>query len=100
MDIGEVVGSYILIMATLYILQSKKNGSFYIGATENLPRRLQEHNTGNTLSTRNKGPWQIVFVQEYYTITEAKKIEIKLKKTKSRKIIERIIKEEIIKIKV
>ena len=42
----------------------------------------------------------IVFSQEYKTLSEARKIEYKLKSFKSRKIIEKIILEKIIKIQV
>lgn len=40
-----------------------------------------------------------MFSQEYKTLTEARKVENKLKKLKSKEIIDRIIQEKIIKLK-
>ena len=47
-------------MYFVYILQSGKDGSFYTGMTENLSRRVHEHNAGHTPSTRHKAPFKLV----------------------------------------
>ncbi|OGE63759.1 hypothetical protein A3A14_04315 [Candidatus Daviesbacteria bacterium RIFCSPLOWO2_01_FULL_43_38] len=80
-------------MNCIYILQSSVNGRFYIGSTNDLDRRITEHCVGKTKSLQNLRPLQLVFHQEYQTIEQARIIERKLKKLKSRVIIERIIKE-------
>ncbi len=80
-------------MGIVYILQSEVNNRFYIGSTNNLIRRLKEHNSGNSRYTKFTIPFKIVFHQEFDTLEKARKIEYKLKKYKSKKIIERIIKE-------
>ncbi len=49
----------------VYVIQSKKSGRYYIGITNSLDRRLEEHNRGHTKSTRGKGPWEIVYSEEY-----------------------------------
>jgi putative endonuclease len=82
----------------VYILESQTYSRFYIGASECPEKRLIGHNSNNTISTRNKGPWKIVFQKEYPSIKEAKSIEKKLKKLKSRKILEKIIQQRDIKI--
>ena len=87
-------------MAWVYILQSEVNNRFYIGSTDDLEQRLLEHNAGNSGYTKFSRPFMIVFSQEYKTLSEARKIEYKLKSFKSRKIIEKIILEKIIKIQV
>ncbi len=75
----------------LYILQSVTNDRFYIGSTNNLERRLEEHNNGESKYTNLTKPFKLVFSQKYPTLVDARKIEYKLKKLKSRKIIEKIL---------
>lgn len=48
-----------------YILQSQKSKRYYIGNTDNLKRRLIEHNEGKTVSTKNKGPWELVHSESF-----------------------------------
>lgn len=86
-------------MAFVYILQSKVNNRFYIGSTTNLYRRVKEHNEGKTKYTSLTKPFKLVFYQEFKTLKEAKRIEYRLKKMKSRIVIEKIIREGNIKIK-
>ena len=44
----------------VYILQSEKDGDFYKGITENLLKRLEEHNAGLSNFTSTKMPWLLV----------------------------------------
>lgn len=83
----------------VYIIQSTKNNMYYIGSTLDTNNRLQEHNSGEVKATKNKGPWNLRFSQQYNTIKEARQIEYKLKKLKSRKIIEKIIENQKINLK-
>jgi len=46
-------------MYYVYILQSKKDESHYIGFTADLKRRLQEHNLGNSQYSNTKRPYVI-----------------------------------------
>jgi predicted GIY-YIG superfamily endonuclease len=57
-----------------------------------LKRRLLEHKIGRTKSLRKLLPIKLVFAEKYDSITQTRKIEAKLKKLKSRRIIEKIIK--------
>jgi len=78
----------------VYILQSKRNNVYYIGSTNNLERRIKEHNTGQVKYTKNMIPWELKFFKEYDSLTEARKIEYKLKKLKRKDIIKKIIEEQ------
>jgi len=80
----------------VYILRTKGN-HYYVGSTQDLNRRLYEHRIGKTKSLRKLSPFSLVFSQEYEDITTARKIEAKLKKFKSRRIIEKIVSEGEIK---
>jgi len=84
-------------MSYVYILKSGKNGSYYIGSTDNLERRLFEHNSGKTKSLRFLRPVSLVFKKEFENTSLARVMERRLKKMKSRIIIERIIKDQDIK---
>jgi len=45
------------IMHYLYFLKSKKDGRLYIGITNNLRRRIEEHNKCENKSTAHRGPF-------------------------------------------
>lgn len=80
-----------MIKPCLYILKSEKNGRYYIGSTNAIDRRIVEHNSGKTKSLRYHLPVKIVFTCYCSDIKEARRLELRLKKLKSRKIIEKII---------
>jgi len=46
-------------MYYVYIIQSQKDESYYVGITEDLKVRLQEHNKGDVRYTSSKMPYQI-----------------------------------------
>ncbi len=78
----------------LYILESILNGKYYIGSTTNLLRRIYDHNTGNTPSTKSGRPWKLVFSLQIGSLSKARTLELKLEKHKSRKILEQIVKDQ------
>ena len=84
-------------MYYLYIAQSKKNGRYYIGSTNEPERRIIEHNAGKTKSLHYLRPLEIVFCTGYPTISEAHQMEMRLKRWKNRKIFDQIIKDGEIK---
>jgi putative endonuclease len=67
-------------MFYLYVLKSKKDGKFYIGSTNDLRRRLLEHNTGKVMSTKNRRPFEIRYYESYFNESDARKRESSLKK--------------------
>jgi len=84
----------------VYILKSLKNGSYYIGSTVNVEKRLERHNKGRVFATKNLLPLKCTFVQQYNTIRVARMIEYWVKRQKDRKLIERIIAEGFISKKI
>ena len=74
-----------------YIIQSEKTGKYYIGSSEDVQKRLQQHNWSRTPSTKTGIPWELVYTEEFETRSEAVKREYAIKKKKSRKYIEYLI---------
>ena len=63
-------------MFHVYILQSLKDLRTYTGYTEDVNKRLIEHNTGKVKATRNRRPFRVLFVEDLATLQEAKKKEL------------------------
>ncbi|OGY63932.1 MAG: endonuclease [Candidatus Harrisonbacteria bacterium RIFCSPLOWO2_02_FULL_41_11] len=71
-------------MFYVYILKSLKNGRFYIGSTNNLERRLNEHNSGKSKYTSLTRPFVLIFKEEYLSRSEAMRREKFLKSGRGR----------------
>jgi len=56
-------------MYYVYILKSPKQ--FYTGYTNDLKRRFDEHVSNRSLSTKNKGPWKLVYYEACLSSTDA-----------------------------
>jgi putative endonuclease len=78
-------------MPSVYVLQSEKSGRFYIGCAEQPSLRLAEHQRGQTISTRRRGPWALVYQEEFRTLSEARQRERQLKNWKSHRSIQELI---------
>ena len=63
-------------MPYVYILQSLKDNRTYVGFTDNIDRRLAEHNGGRVPSTHKRVPFKILFAEHFETSAEAKNREI------------------------
>ena len=65
----------------LYMLASQRNGTLYIGVTNNLARRVYEHKTGATPGfTRQYGVSILVWYEQYDYVNDAIAREKALKK--------------------
>jgi putative endonuclease len=49
----------------VYIIESLKDHSFYIGYSENLENRLKQHNNGESTYSSLKIPWKLVYYEEF-----------------------------------
>jgi putative endonuclease len=79
-------------MYYLYILYSEKHNKYYIGQTNDLDRRIKEHNQQEKNSyTAKYRPWKIVKNFEVGTsLGVARKVENHIKRQKSKIFIERL----------
>ena len=75
----------------VYILQSERNGRYYIGSTNDVARRLEEHNGRQVVATRYICPLRLVYTEEFEEIIDARRRELQIKKWKSKKEIEKLI---------
>ncbi len=78
------------IMFYTYIIQNP-DGILYKGSTENLEKRIKQHNAGHSRWTKNKGPWKVVYKEKFNLKSEALKREKFFKSGKGRAILKKIV---------
>ncbi len=66
-------------MYYVYILKSLKDKNLYIGSTNDLKRRLKQHNEGQVFSTKTRVPFEIIYYEAYKAEGDARKREKNLK---------------------
>ncbi|KUK83632.1 MAG: Putative endonuclease containing a URI domain [Microgenomates bacterium 39_6] len=87
---------YNLGMYYVYVIQSEKDSSLYKGITNNLQRRLRDHNLGKNQSTKSKTPYRLFYYETFGTRKEAREREKWLKSGVGREFLKKLIKENII----
>ena len=70
-------------MYYVYVLKSLKDGKHYVGYSKNVHLRLEQHNTGQVRSTKNRLPFEVIYIEEYKTSAEARKRESIIKRMKN-----------------
>lgn len=75
----------------VYILQSLKNNSLYIGYTTDLKRRFKQHNDGKSSATKPFRPYKLIFYEAFLSRIDAKNREIYLKSGYGRKTINKLL---------
>ena len=66
-------------MYYIYIIRSQCTQRYYVGSTEIVEKRLQEHNAGKSKSTRAGVPWELIHTESFTTRSEATLKEHKIK---------------------
>ena len=69
-------------MYYIYILRSRKDNKHYIGYTNNLERRLQDHARGKSASVRHRSPFELVYKEQHLSKEEAVRRERQIKSYK------------------
>ncbi|MCK4918429.1 MAG: GIY-YIG nuclease family protein, partial [Candidatus Pacebacteria bacterium] len=49
----------------VYILLSKKDKNLYVGCTPNIKERIEKHNKGYSISTKNRRPLILIHTEEF-----------------------------------
>lgn len=69
----------------IYVLESNKDQERYIGYTQNLKRRLEEHKKGLSFSTKFRLPIKLIYFEGCLNQKDAKRRENYLKTTQGRR---------------
>ena len=77
-------------MYTVYVLQDSV-GKLYKGMTGNLKRRLAEHKSGHTKSTKQLENPKVVYTEEYDNFKQAREREVYLKTAAGRRFIKKLL---------
>ena len=72
-------GHLLIIMYYIYITKSEKDGSYYTGLTEDLKRRLEEHNSGLSEYCSAKRPYKLLWYCAFKNKNKALSFEKYLK---------------------
>jgi len=63
----------------VYLLQSIKDSSTYIGFTNDIKKRIEYHNSGKVSYTNKHKPYKLVYYEAYLSEKDARQREINLK---------------------
>lgn len=58
-------------MYYIYVLYSSKFNKFYTGFSQDIKKKLKEHNSGKTKSTKAFIPWKVIYTEECNSRIEA-----------------------------
>ncbi len=76
-----------------YFLQSEAFEETYIGYTSDLKKRMKEHNSGLSASTKRYKPWKLIYYEACLSEQDAKRREGYLKTTQGSRLLKRRLKE-------
>ena len=78
-------------MYYVYVIRSEVDGRLYKGITDDIKKRLNEHNRGKQKSTKGYIPWKLIYFEEVSDRKEARKREKYLKSGSGREFLKKII---------
>ena len=70
-----------------YILKSLRDGNKYVGYTNNLRKRIIQHNKGMSFSTKSRRPLKLIYFEACLDEKDARRREKYLKTTGGRRFI-------------
>jgi len=76
----------------VYVLKSLKDGCYYTGYTNDLRKRLEEHNAGKSFATNPRKPFKLLYYEACLNQDDAKQREKYLKTTTGRRFISKRLK--------
>ena len=66
-------------MYYVYAIVSEKRNYIYVGLTNNLERRIEEHNSGRNKTTKAYKPFKVIYKEKFIERIEAREKEKYLK---------------------
>jgi len=67
------------LMYYTYVIQSQRSKRWYTGSTNDLRKRLNQHNTGKSTWTKNGTPWKLIYYKACLDEQDARSREKYLK---------------------
>ncbi len=77
-------------MICTYILKCKDN-TYYVGSTNNLERRLKDHDNRQNRYTKGRLPISLVFAKQFSTLKEARSYEFFIKRQRNKEFYKKLI---------
>ncbi|MCL5675926.1 MAG: GIY-YIG nuclease family protein [Patescibacteria group bacterium] len=78
-------------MYYVYVLKSKIAKKSYVGLTNNVKRRLLEHNTGKDTYTKRYKPWIVIYFESVEDRVKAREREKYFKSSRGRRFLKQNI---------
>ncbi len=78
-------------MYFVYVLQSLKDNEFYIDFSEDVLQRVEEHNSGKNISTKNRRPFKLLYYEAHLSKLGALKRERYFKTAKGKTMLKKIL---------
>ncbi len=88
-----------MLFTYVYILISDRDGQMYVGITNDLRRRLSEHQNGQTTSTAKRLPVRLIFYEAYPEESDARRRERYFKTTKGKVTLRAMLTDYLLKLK-
>jgi putative endonuclease len=82
---GEAESASNIIMYYIYILLNEAKSRTYTGVTDDVNKRLAEHNAGRVKSSQPYRPYKVVHIESFETLSEARQMEKFYKSTTGRR---------------
>jgi putative endonuclease len=76
---GPAGGEQIHLMWSVYAIRSSIDGRIYVGMSQDVARRISEHNRRKVFSTKGYVPWMLIYMEEIGDRISARKREKYLK---------------------
>lgn len=80
---------------SVYVLISLKDQKFYVGYSANVDQRLKDHANGNVVSTKDRRPLELIYIEYHNNKYDALRRERYFKTSKGRKALRLIIRESL-----
>ena len=84
-------------MIFVYVLQSESDSGLYIGMTGNLWRRFEQHQGGESASTKGRRPWRLIYFEAYLEQADAEGRETFLKSGGGRRFLDKQLKNHFVR---
>jgi len=78
-------------MYYVYAISSESRSYIYVGLTDNVERRLAEHNGGKNRTTKPYRPFKLIYTESFSSREEARVREIKLKSGSGKEFLKSLI---------